>query len=189
MTEISVRDFKAKLSHYFDLMAGGEVFNVRGLDIGCVTTPVTTEKKVDHMVTTLSDEDIERVAERFAELIYPKLNTPKSGDLRTAEVGPIDKQKAFSDLRGTLDNFDRKSVEYIEADAHSLGDKSVGWGDVWIKMKKSDLPKNFEIGNTRPVQEEVQLETYDTGFKMHNRATSMNDGSKPIPKPVKKKKT
>ncbi len=43
----TVREFKARLSYYMDLMRKGEVFRVNGYNYGMVTTPVTTPNAED----------------------------------------------------------------------------------------------------------------------------------------------
>ena len=59
MIKISVREYKAKLSHYLDLLEAGEQIEVRGLIIGRqsvvtgVVTPVVTEAlERSHSVVT-----------------------------------------------------------------------------------------------------------------------------------------
>lgn len=188
MESIPVSKFRASLKEYLDRMEAGEIINVNGLEIAKLSAD---SKVVQAHVQDVVQADVQIDYEKLAKLIVKGINHVQVTPFEVKEVKDFSKVEAFNNLKSTLgvDLFGKSKLdEYIEADAYSLGDNSLSWGEVWIKMKKSDLPKNFLVGNTRPVQEEVKLETYDTGFKTNERAATMNDGSKPIPKPVKKKK-
>jgi hypothetical protein len=195
MSEISVRDFKAKLSHYLDAMSQGEVFTVRGLDIGCVTTPVTTPSSVTTCVTTLSDKDITRIAERFATLVvgqkisnsaetvaesrsnlaFVPVTESTLTEARVADHGVVPEPENTREVQYVM-------IERWRVDENCFGDEM----KAWIKWPANNVAKGVP---TRPYVEEesVALPKYDLGVTMKPRA-KMNDGSKPDPKPVSKKK-
>lgn len=103
MEEINVRDFKSRLSHYLDLIAQGEVFIVRGIKIGRrddLGESVTTS------VTTLSDEEISRVAERFADIIHRKQSLNKIYAKGPAFPSTISSRQEISRVVEKLDDFE-----------------------------------------------------------------------------------
>jgi hypothetical protein len=195
MEDLSIREARAKLGEIIDRIKEGEAISIKGVEIGLVHSGTQLkEESGTQLVHRMSDEEIERVAERFADLIYPKLNTHNNGNLNNSKESDFKERREKAILKAVEIKPEFPVVKcgvcQRPADMPVEVEESKLWGDNgregWIVVCKA-----CTLGNpSRPyvAQEEVKLETYDTGFKMNERATTMNDGNKPIPKPVKKKK-
>ena len=70
MIKLTMREFRARLKHYFDIMAGGENLNISGITIGIVRERVHAPKSDDMGITQAENPTSEPKIE--AKNVYTK---------------------------------------------------------------------------------------------------------------------
>lgn len=194
---ITKAEFRAKLKDYLDELEAGVVLDVAGLQI---CKYVHNDVQPGAPVHTSVQADVQIDYEKLAKLIVKGINDVQAAiSVVPSQPQSFNKQESFNQLKETLGVTTLGKEEVKTCKCESCGkptneprevEKSKMFGDYGLDGWMVVCPKCVGPHPNRPYVEEekIELPMYDLGLSMNNRATTMNDGSNPIPKPVKKKK-
>ena len=192
MQDYSIRDARAKLGEIVDRIKDGEIISIKGIEIGLVHSGTHSgTQSGTQMVHTMSDEDVNRLGQKVADIVLAEQNTHVVELKNFATFVPVTEStlagSKVADHGVVPEPENTREVQYVmvekwRVDPDCFADEM----NTWVKWPAANVAKGVP---TRPYVEGLpeELAVHDVGVTMKPRA-KMNDGSNPNPKPVSKKK-
>lgn len=207
MENYSIREARAKLGEIIDKIKAGEIVSIKGVEIQLVHSGTQQNSKsgtqVVHSEVKISQKDKEEIA----NIVYAKVKSLTGTHLvhsqnevvhTGTQLSPTGRDlNKFNELKeqmagdyGKVEVFGEQFNTHVEVDWRAIsGDEGYAFGDKWVKMSRVEaMGMKIPRERMREIEEEIDLPMAPK-TAMHPKAVKMNDGSNPIPKPVKKKKS